>query len=250
VAIGYSIKANIEDHFSRKVGLIVSGGVPGFTNHITLNGAQNNTFTGDVNISDHAGVLLQKEGGARAICGNIFVNDNGYLALGLSNQIADISTVTLNGSRGTANLLFHSFLSRDISEKIHKLIVNNKGLIDFSPQWQAGTHPHGLRYLYLDDLQVTAGSQLLINGWALGRVHLLVRKNGTHLKDSLMRIRFSGKSAGWRGGLKNYNKDYWQIIPDLPEPTAYGASLSATGLVLWFCRRRLPSTTANERVAQ
>jgi len=223
-----------------KVGVAISGGVPGRESHIDLTGNESNTFTGHVNISGHAGALLYKSNGATAIQGDITVSDNGYLGLGASHQIADSSTVRLNGNRGTAELLFHPIHNSEISEKFHKLIVNEKGLINFYFHWQVPGAPHGTRYLYLDDLEVTTGGELLIDEWSLGRDYLLVKKGSIHLQDSLKRIRFSGKPAGWHGGIKEYNKDYWQLVPDLPEPTTYGVFLGAASLMLWFCRRRPP----------
>jgi len=240
---GYEVNAKIEDHASHKVGLSVSGGVPSFESHIDLAGNESNTFTGDVHISGHAGILLYKENAATAIRGNIFVNGNGYLALGRSNQIADSATITLNGNGGTASLIYHVGWSSTITEKIHKLVVNNNGVIDFYHHWPHGGLPHGTRDLYLDDLEVTAGSELLIKEWELGRDNIFVRKDSAHLWDSLTRIRFEGAPAGWHGVVQDYDSDYWLVIAGLPEPSTYGAILGAAGLGLWFCRRRLTSTS-------
>jgi len=244
---GYVINAKVEDHTSHKVGLSVSGGVPGLESHIDLTGDESNTFTGDVHISDHAGILLYKENAATAIRGNIFVNDNGYLALGRSNQIADSATITLNGNGGAANLVYHPAWSSTISEKIHKLVVNDNGVIDFYHHWPHGSLPHGTRYLYLDDLEVTVGSELLIKEWELGRDNILVRKDSAHLWDSLTRIQFEGAPAGWHGIVQDYDSDYWLVISGFPEPASYGAILGVTGLSLVVWRKKRLTTKEADR---
>jgi len=192
-----------------------------------------------VHISGHAGILLYKESAATAIRGNIFVNDNGYLALGRSNQIADTATLTLNGNGGTASLIYHVGWSSTITEKIHKLVVNDNGVIDFYHiNWAGTSLPHGKRDLYLDDLEVTAGSELLIKRWELGRDNIFVRKGSAHLWDSLTRIRFEGTPSGWHGVVQDYDSDYWLVIAGFPEPTTYGAILSVAGVGLTVWRKR------------
>jgi len=97
--------------------------------------------------------------------------------------------------------------------------------------------PYAPTYLYLDDLSISNGSNLTIKKWNLGYNHLLVRKDSEHLYDALTRIKFEGHWQ-WRAGLKDFDKDYWQLIPDIPEPSTYGAVLGAVGLGGFFLRRR------------
>jgi len=85
---------------------------------------------------------------------------------------------------------------------------------------------------------VKEGSFLELEDWEFGYgSQLLVRKDSTHLKDSLGRIEFK-EYLGYRGGLKEYNRDYWEIIPAFPEPSAYGAVFGAVGIGLAAWRRR------------
>jgi len=82
------------------------------------------------------------------------------------------------------------------------------------------------------------GSVLHIKYFHEGLAWLLVRKASEHLQDSLHRIKFDGRREP-EASLKDYNADYWQVIPGFPEPATYGAIFTggAIGLVFWRKRR-------------
>jgi len=88
------------------------------------------------------------------------------------------------------------------------------------------------RLLYLDDLSVCDGSTLVVQAWQKGIHRLLVRKDSQHLYESLEQIMFE-HDKGAKAGLRDYNKDYWEIGPGFPEPATYGAIFAsgAVGLV-------------------
>jgi len=231
----YLIDSEIKNDDGYKVGLRISGGVPGRYNHLDFTGRVPNSFTGDVYISGYAGVGLARDNTSTVI-GNIFLSENGYLNISGSHQINDNSSIILNGSSGMPLLAFSSYshYTRDTVEKIHSLIIEGNGVIDFyAYPWEE----HGTRHFYLDDIDVTFGAELLIRSWALGRDHILVRKDSAHLQESLSRIKFGGRSEP-KASVRDYNNDYWQIIPGFPEPTAYGAILSAAILGLAFYRTK------------
>jgi len=64
---------------------------------------------------------------------------------------------------------------------------------------------------------------------------LLVRKDSVNLHDALNRIKFLNRLET-KGSLREYDKDYWEIIPGFPEPSTYGAILSAIALGLVWLR--------------
>jgi len=97
--------------------------------------------------------------------------------------------------------------------------------------------PHSNNYLYLDDLEVSDYGKLTIRNWQLGRDHLLVRKGSEHLIDSLNRIKFE-EHWEWKAALKDYNRDYWQLIPGIPEPSTYGVVCGAVVAGLALIRRK------------
>jgi len=229
------IDAVVSDNGANKVGIVLSGGVPGHRTHIDLAGDNSNTFKGDVRISKLAGLQLYKRNGASAVLGNIFVSDGGYLILSGNNQISDSSRISLDGRLRAATLYFCGVYFGTISEKVSELKVDGAGVIDC---WYAPDlgFPYHATYFYLDDLEILDGSKLTIKNWRLGHNHLLVRKDSAHLYDSLTRIKFEGYKE-WQAGLKDFDKDYWQLIPDIPEPGTYGAVFGALGLGVFFVRR-------------
>jgi len=92
-----------------------------------------------------------------------------------------------------------------------------------------------LQDTFLDDLQVEYRGVLRIADWIDGVTRLLVRKDSAHLSESLNRISFDHNKAK-KAGLREYNKDYWEIGPEFPEPTPHGAIL--VGIVGFVVRRR------------
>jgi len=125
-------------------------------------------------------------------------------------------------------LWFAHFASASISERVAKLEVEGNGILRYVPNYRG--------YLYLDDLDVFADSQLTVTNWSVGTHHLLVRKTGKHLIDSLNRIKFEGYWE-WKAALKDYNRDYWQLIPGIPEPSVFGAMLTAATVGSSMMRR-------------
>jgi len=227
------IQTVIANNGRTEVGLRLAGN-NGPWSAVILGGNRSNTFSGNVDISGKSTTLtLNKEGGATAIRGNIVVRDNAKLTLWRGNQIADTSTVRLADSIFQFAAL-DLILAQDLSESFHRLIVGGESILEYT-----GTRS-GRRFIYLDDLSISNNGRLLVAAWKEGKEYLLVRKNSKHLYASLSRIKFGGFPAGWHGGLKDFNKDYWQIIPGLPEPSTYGAIFASgvLGLALWQRRRR------------
>ncbi|KXU34624.1 hypothetical protein AXK11_08160 [Cephaloticoccus primus] len=114
--------------------------------------------------------------------------------------------------------------------------VTGNGVIDYYHSLDR-QHPHGDHRLYLDDLEIEWGGQLTIKNWMLSRDFLLVRKDSEHLNDALSRIKFEGHWE-WRAALKDFDKDYWQLIPGIPEPSTYGAALGVVAVGACLMRRR------------
>jgi len=87
----------------------------------------------------------------------------------------------------------------------------------------------------LDDLLIEYGGILYVGDWADGVTKLLVRKDSAHLSEWLERISFDHDQRR-RVGLREYNKDYWEIGPGFP----YGAILvGLVGVVAVKSRRKI-----------
>jgi len=199
---------------------------------VYLRGSQNNTFTGNVEITGgNTYLALGKTNGAIAVLGNVFVNSGAVLRFDESQQLSYTSNVTLANAT-----LYHSDLAKDLSTKFHRLTVTaNLGVVSFGSQ---GTHTNK-RYLFLDELVIDGNARIEVNEWAPGRDFFLVKKTmDKRALDALMsKIHFRGWLPG-RTHLESYDKDYWQIS-GTPEPTTYGAIFSALGLGLVGYRQRL-----------
>jgi len=216
-----------------KVGLrvsdqLVNGSVPhhlrGF---VFLRGNTSNTFTGDTEVLDGNFLHLNKSNGAIAIQGNIVLKTGGHVLLWQSNQIADTSTVTLDGRGEMVGILFDQ-MRYEMSEKFHKLVVMGKGLFAFHRR-------PNKRTLFLDDLMIEDGGILYVRDWADGVTKLLVRKDSEHLQDALHRIKFAGRREP-KASIKDYDANYWEVIPGFPEPATCGAIL--VGVAGFVVRRR------------
>jgi len=233
------INSVITDNGWQSVDLRVSGVVPGAPNSaadspvegrgfVWINGSQSNTFTGTLFVNNANCVVLNKTNGATAVRGNIVASNGGVVGLERSNQIADTSTVTLDGRIRSAGLHYEN-IGYAITEKFYQLRVMGKGSLGFWPSYG--------RSLYLDDLMIEYGSVLHIKHFHEGLTRLLVRKDSEHLQDSLHRIKFQGRREP-KASIKDYDADYWEVIPGFPEPTTYGAAFSVAALALWAYRRK------------
>jgi len=230
------IHSVIADNLGRRIGLDISGDHGAGWGEIGFYGNKSNTFTGDVNISGHNLLALIKTGGASSILGNISVKDGAMIGVFHSNQISDSSTLTLKSNQGDySTFYFSSQHAQNISEKIHKLVVDGGAVLNFD-QSSPRHFPHGQRHLYLDDLEIKEGSTLFVKEWAEGRDHILVRRDSEHLEESLKRMHFEGYDPN-AVHLEDYDKDYWEINA-MPEPATYGAGLSLVALGLARYRRQ------------
>jgi len=232
-----SLASVIADNGNMKVGLDIIGpnsslGYRG----IGLSGGESNTFTGDVNISRYVRLDLYKTGGAISVLGNLNVREGATVASYRGTQLGRNVRVLLQ-SKGQAYSKYElrGEHQNDITEKFNQLVVDGKGVIDFFEGGQESSH--GLREIIIDDLDVTAGSYLLVKEWQDGRDHLLVRKSSEHVHDSLGRIEFENHDTR-SVNLRDYDKDYWEIYALVPEPTTYGAVFGAAGLSLVLLRGR------------
>jgi len=230
------INSTITNNGGMKVGVrvngrIVAGSIGINSRHhrgfVFLRGNQSNTFTGDTEVMDGNVLILNKSNGATAIQGNIVVRRGGAVSLWQSNQIADTSTVTLDGRDGMAGFLFE-MMAYEMTEKFHQLVVKSESRLLFHRK-------PNKRTLFLDDLLIEERGALYVGDWADGVTKLLVRKDSEHLSESLKRIVFDHDKTR-EVGLREYDKDYWEIGPGFPEPATYGAIL--VGIVGFVVRQR------------
>jgi len=243
------IDSPISNYYGKKVGLRINerasdpGTVATWPWHgnyfVMLRGNQSNTFTGETVITNSTILYLSKYNEDGALSGNVVVKKGSTLAWGRGNQIVNTSTVTLDGRVRAANLSFDP-IYYNMSETFHRLVVKGEGALYFTGSFSGYT-----RELFLDDLWIEQGSSFEITYWLDGVTRLLVRKDSLHLHESLNRMRFTGSPSEWHGGLRAYNKDYWEIIPALPEPAVYGAASAAVMLALVFWRKRKAKGKSN-----
>lgn len=83
-------------------GVISNGGlallaVPDSYAFFSMDGAQSNTYTGDTVIGEGVSLQLLKTGGAIAIAGDLFIENDGVAVVDIPEQIADTSAVTITG---------------------------------------------------------------------------------------------------------------------------------------------------------
>jgi len=217
------IDSAITDNGNKKVGLRVNGG-----GHLIFISGRSNTFTGDVEVDDTI-LSLGKENGAIAVRGDIFLKNHAELHLDKSYQFSKTSNITMTDSK----LAFSGHLGHR-EEHFKKMKIMGKSELDFHlfPEKEVFK-----RVFYLDDLMIDTDGQLNLIRWREGLHRLLVRKDSRHLYESLARIVFEHDKTK-KAGLRDYNKDYWEIGPGFPEPATYGTILSAATLGLSFYRKR------------
>jgi len=226
------IEGWIADNAVGKVGILVQKG----NQHergvgvIRISGHYNSEFTGDVIVAGKGSHLyLGKYGGAIAVRSNITLRNGGVVGIELSHQIADTSTVTLQGSGSTFSL---NDVSHALSEKFRTLKVEGEGRVLFSRK----AADRYAKTLIVDDLIVGWGSDLSVEGWNAELDLFLIRKTSWNAKNALSRIRFEGPNRQIVE-LRDYNKDYWKLYAS-PEPSTFGAILGAVGLGLAVFRKR------------
>ncbi|WP_197457033.1 hypothetical protein, partial [Cephaloticoccus capnophilus] len=232
---GVSINSVIADNARGKVSLNISGSHGVGLSQMSFHGAQANTFTGNIYIEGRNLLALYKDAGVTAVNGDLHIHDGALVGLFNSNQIADSSKIYFSGT--TAGIFYLPLQgSETISEKLSAIVVSGAGgIVDFENHGNP-VFPHGQRHLYLDDLDIEAGSVLIIREWAEGRDHLLVRRDSEHLAESLKRIVFEGCDPN-AIHLEDYNDEYWEIN-GAPESATYGASLAVAGIALVAWRKK------------
>jgi len=218
----FYINSVISDNGDNKVGLRIRGTKHSGWVATVLGGDKSNTFTGSVEVSGEYNVVsLNKEKGAIAIRGDIFINNHAKLTLWRDGQIARSSTVRLRDS--TFQFSDERYEKVTKTESFKKLVIEGSSYLQFSNEISLDK-----RFLYLDDLSIDYGGKLIVQGWKEGVHFLLVRKTSGSLEDALKKIAFEGYLPG-RTHLEDYNKEYW-MISGTPEPTTYGAIFAAAGL--------------------
>jgi len=118
-------------------------------------------------------------------------------------------------------------------QKLSNLSVFGQGVIDF-----VGGEVGRANILWVDLLQLYSGI-LFIRNWYQYEDFLLVKRIAFN-SSMLPRIIFEGYEDYGAIAI-DFDKDYYQITPfesKYPEPSTYGAILSATGLGLFAWRRR------------
>jgi len=227
-----NIRGYISDNSSGKVGLYITkrNDYERGIGIVRIKGIFSNTFTGNVVVEGRESHLyLQKENGAIAVRSNIIVRSGGVVGIERSNQIADTSTVTLQGNGSTFSL---NDVSHSLSEKFKTLKVEGQGRVLFSRK----AADRYAKTLIVDDLIVGWGNDLSVEGWNADLDLFLIRKTSWNARDALKRIRFEGPNRQIVE-LRDYNKNYWKLYA-WPEPSTYGAIFGAVGLGLVVFRNR------------
>lgn len=194
------------------------------TGTLTLSGTAANTLTGTTTINAGT-VILNKTAGVNAIAGDIYVGDGrgtDILQINANEQIADTANVTLRGNTyggGETKLVFGGTGTTGITETFADLTIEGTAILDFT-----GGSVCSPNYLFLDDLNIASGNQLLIRNWIEFTDFLLV-DNSIDLDSVLPQIEFEGYGsyAQWTPYDSNWN----QIRP-VPEPATYGAIFVGT----------------------
>lgn len=236
---GLNLSSTIQDN-SNTTSLVKSG-----AGTLTLSGANANTYTGTTYVNDGT-LALAKTAGVNAVAGDIIVGDGrgtDVLRLDTSNQIADTADLTLRGSSyGGETVLQYNGGSNAITETFATLTIDGHAVIDF-----AGSNVTSPNFLYLDDLLMTAGSDLLIRNWTDFTDFLLVRNTSTNVPGLLGQIQFEGYADG--AAWMEYDATYSRITP-VPEPSTYGAILMASGLAFFGWRRWRTASTPESRAGR
>jgi len=225
------IEAKIINSSSGTVGLDISSDSTGYKKRIVaLGGSSSNTFGGATTITGNNILRLKKNSRATAISGDLNIISGATVELYETNQINRNARVTLRSYEvNPSEIVFKGNAVRNLSEAIHQLVVEGTGKIDFGDDFN-----HGTRHFYLDDLEITDRSRLIIQNWQEGRDFLLVRKGSEHLHDSLNKVEFQGYGNGRK--LVDFNNEYYAI--QTPEPAVYGAGLALAGLGVLGLRRK------------
>jgi len=153
--------------------------------------------------------------------GNISLINSNITFYG-SLEISSRSIVVLDSSKLYINSKF-DFV------RIAKLVVERLSYVDILGRDSES-------FLFLDDLLITENSVLMVSTRG-GRQGLLVRKDSEHLYESLSRVKIGNNHPAQ---LSDYSKDYWELVPNLPEPAICGAVFGAVGFgfTVWRKRRR------------
>ena len=209
---------------------------------LTLSGTAANTYTGVTTVN--AGTLdLAKSDGVTAVAGDLTVGDGrgeDIVQISANEQIADTATVTLRGGE-VGNDANRALLRLDGAtddsygsrvESFATLEVTGNSVLDFG-----GGTPCSPTFLYLDVLNVAADALLTITNWIEFTDFLLVAKT-TFESEDLSRVVFDGYggAASW----KDYDSDYYQIVPyaPVPEPATFGAFACGALTAFAALRRR------------
>jgi len=231
------ISSVISDNGAIKVGLEITNTSTGY-NGIGLYGNKANTFTGDVNLTGRVLLDLYKNVGVVSILGNLNVKEGAKASVYRSGQLGRRTRVLLKSKNNVPSVLgLSGNYEENIKEVFNELKVDGSAVVSFYSD--INRKPHGRREIIIDDLDVMAGSHLLVKEWLDGRDRLLVRKDSAHVRDSLKRIEFDNHDTR-SVNLRSYDKDYWEIYALVPEPTTYGTFLGAIGLMAagWSRQRR------------
>jgi len=233
-----AIYSYIVDNASHRIGLKIHGRWSNTVkvSEVWLHNPNGNTYTGDTIVERGGSVVLCNLNANPSIQSrNLFVN-NGKVFAYRSNQLRNDASVYLSNS-GEFNLGIDG-----ANQKLRSLNVtdHSKGVLGFgiSSDVYEGIAVGAYRNLFLDDLNIEWGSELLIRNWIQGVHRLFVRRNSRHLWESLGRIRYEGKPLGWHGEARYYDNDYYEIFVKTPEPHTYGVALGALGLIVVVVRKR------------
>ncbi|KXU35287.1 hypothetical protein AXK11_06765 [Cephaloticoccus primus] len=115
--------------------------------------------------------------------------------------------------------------------ELAKLHIEKQGVIDW-----VGGYDKAANILWLDELTFSGpDAKLFMKNWREYEDILLVRKSSFDFAR-LNNISFEGYKGPtkWR----EYDKDFIEITPFIPEPATYGAILGALGVAVVAWRRR------------
>jgi len=220
-----NINTRIIDSNSGRIGVRVigRGSNTDKTSEVLLNSAGG--YTGDT-IVEKGGRLIVLNGNSES---RRFTVNNGKLFSDASGNFRPDTSIHLTKS-GEFNFALSSAI-----QKLASLNVSGSGVLGFGIKSEtiwASTNTY--RHLFLDDLVINSGSELIIKNWKEGEHRLFVRKNSAHLKKSLGRIKYDENSQ-WRAQVRDYDKDYWEIYA--PEASTYGAVFAVLGLLVVAVRK-------------
>jgi len=230
---GVALYGLIHDHPDHSVGVrVFRHDNGGWAPELWLHARATNDFSGDLVVERGAKVVLTNLAGFASVSTKTIRVRGGGLYTFIGNQLSREASIHLE-SGGSFNL----GLNAHSVEKIHALNVSDRGVLNFRSETIAHRQIRGARTLFLDDLMISGGGQLIVRNWEDGMHRIFVKKSSWNVENALNRIQFEGYGGG--AALRwSSESGHWEVYGKLPEPTTYGAVFAVTGLGIVLQRRR------------